>query len=205
MTISEKPKIKREKAYRLAPLRRHIDVPIFVKTILITALIVALYSQTNIIDSRAFVQLPIPNDPNSRLITSTGVSNNGAVMTIHMTNLIQGNNLNAIEPIIKKTILSNINNALFLAKGSVNSSIPVNVSAKIINQLGNNRVDTTQGIDMTKKIIATELINAINATTPNFVSHFVLQPARVVVDSLAICSIASPTKAACSFTVNIHG
>ncbi|MGC2574312.1 MAG: hypothetical protein WA364_22585 [Candidatus Nitrosopolaris sp.] len=83
--------------------------------------------------------------------------------------------------------------------------IPVNVSAKIINQLNNNRVDTTQGIDMTKKIIATELTNAINATTPNFVSHFVLQPARVVVDSLAICSIASPTKAACSFTVNIHG
>jgi len=48
-----------------------------------------------------------------------------------MTNLIQGNNLNAIEPIIKKAILNNINNALFLAKGRVNSSIPVNVSAKI--------------------------------------------------------------------------
>jgi hypothetical protein len=57
MTISEKSKVKREKASRLAPLRRHIDVPIFVKTILITALIVALYSQTNIIYSRAFVQL----------------------------------------------------------------------------------------------------------------------------------------------------
>ena len=52
-------------------------------------------------------------------------------MTIYMTNLIQGNNLNAIEPIIKKAILNNINNALFLAKGRVNSSIPVNVSAKI--------------------------------------------------------------------------
>jgi hypothetical protein len=59
---------------------------------------------------------------------------------------------------------------------------------------------------MIKKIIATELTNAINGTTPNFVSHFVLQPARVVVDSQATCSgIASPTKAACSFTVNIHG
>jgi hypothetical protein len=104
MTISEKSKIKREKASRLAPLRRHIDVPIFVKTILITALIVALYSQTNIIDSRALVQLTIPIDPNNsnipRLTTSAGVSNNGATMTISTTNLIQGNNLNAIEPVI---------------------------------------------------------------------------------------------------------
>ena len=66
-----------------------------------------------------------------QLTTSAGVSNNGAAMTIYMTNLIQGNNLNAIEPIIKKAILNNINNALFLAKGRVNSSIPVNVSAKI--------------------------------------------------------------------------
>jgi hypothetical protein len=80
-------------------------------------------------------------------------------MTIYTTNLIQGNNLNAIEPVIKKAILSNINNTLFLAKGSVKCSIPVNVSAKIINQLGNNRVDTTQGIDMTKKLVATEFNN----------------------------------------------
>jgi hypothetical protein len=58
--------------------------------------------------------------------------------------------------------------------------IPVNANARIINQLNNNRVDTTQGIDMTKKLIATELVNAINATTSNLVvSHFVHQPARV--------------------------
>jgi hypothetical protein len=38
------------------------------------------------------------------------------------------------------------------------------VTAKII---ANGRVDTTQGIDMTKRLIATELINAINATTPS--------------------------------------
>lgn len=210
MTISEKSKIKREKASRLAPLRRHIDVPIFVISILI--IIVALYSQTNIINSRAFVQLTTPNDPNnsniSRLTTSAGVSNNDATMTIYTTNLIQGNNLNAIEPVIKKAILSNINNALILAKGSVNSSIPVNVSARIINQLGNNRVDTTQGIDMTKKLVATEVLNAINSITTksNTVSHIVQQSTKIVVGNQAICSgIASPTKLACSFTINIHG
>jgi hypothetical protein len=181
-------------------------------SILITTLIVALYSQTNIINSRAFVQLTTPNDPNnsniSRLTTSAGVSNNDATMTIYTTNLIQGNNLNEIEPVIKKAILSNINNALILAKGSVNRSIPVNVSARIINQLGNNRVDTTQGIDMTKKLVATEVLNAINSITTksNTVSHIVQQSAKIVVGNQAICSgIASPTKLACSFTINIHG
>ena len=159
MTISENAKIKREKASKLVPLR-YIDVPFLMISILITGLLLALHSQTNIIDSRAFAQLTIPNEPNnsniSRIATSAGVSNNGATMTIYTTNLIQGNNLNAIEPVIRKAILSNINNAIVLAKGSVNSSIPVSVSAKIINQLGNNRVDTTQGIDMTKKLVATE-------------------------------------------------
>ncbi|HYA85214.1 MAG TPA: hypothetical protein VEH06_17475, partial [Candidatus Bathyarchaeia archaeon] len=81
MTISEKSKIKREKASRFEFLRRHIDEPIFVKTTLITAIILALYSQSSIIDSRAFVQLTIPNDPNnsniSRVTTSAGVSSNG--------------------------------------------------------------------------------------------------------------------------------
>ena len=95
-------------------------------------------------------------------------------------------NLNAIEPVIRKAILSNINNALFLAKGSecsVNSSIPVSVSAKIINQLGNNRVDTTQGIDMTKKLVATEVLNAINSITTksNTASKIVQQQAKIVV------------------------
>jgi len=210
MTISEKSKIKGE-ASRLEPLRRRINVPIFVISILITALILALNSQTSIIDSRAFVQLTIPNDPNnsniSRAATSAAVSNNGIIMTISTTNLIQGNNLNAIEPVIKKAILSNINNALFLAKGSVNSSIPVSVSAKIINQLGNNRVDTTQGVDMTKKLVATEVLNAINSITTksNTAFHIVQQPAKIVVGNQAICSgIASP-KLACSFTISIHG
>ena len=182
---------------------------IFMISILIIRLLLTLYSQTNTIDSKAFAQLPIPTVNISR-ITSTATSNNNATMIIHTTNSIQGNNLNVIkqeEPVIRKAILSNINNAIFLAKGSVKSSIPVNVNAKIINQLGNTRVDTTQGIDMTKKLIATELINAINTTTTNNSagSHIVQQPAKVVVDNQAICSgIASPTKAACNFTINIH-
>jgi hypothetical protein len=76
------------------------------------------------------------------------------------------------------------------------------VNARII---ANGRVDTTQGIDMTKRLIATELINAINATTPNFVSHFVHQPAKVVVDSQAICTgVGSLANAACSFTIDIR-
>jgi hypothetical protein len=136
-------------------------------------------------------------------------------MTLHTTNAIQGNAIKQEASVIRKAILSNINNAIFVARGSVKSPIPANVNAKIISQLNNDRVDTTQGIDMTKKliateltnaIIATELTNAIIATIPNLPSHFVHQPARVVVDNRAICSgIASPTKATCSFTINIHG
>ena len=188
---------------------------IFNLSILIIGLLLALYSQTNIIDSKAFAQLPIPTvKPNVSSITttsSTAASNsNNATITIHTTNSIQGNNLNVIkqeEPVIRKAILSNVDNAIFIAKGSVKSTIPINVNAKIINQLANTRVDTTQGIDMTKKLIATELINAINSTTTNnnAASHIVQQSSKVVVDNQAICSgIASPTKAACSFTINIH-
>jgi hypothetical protein len=180
-------------------------------SVFIIVLLLALCTQNIPIDSKAFARLPVPkieSNP-SRIITSSVATNNNVTMTIHTTNSILGNNINAIkqvEPVIRKAILSNINNAIFVARGNVKSVIPVNVNAKITNQLNNNRVDTTQGIDMTKKIIATELTNAINATTPNFVSHFVHQPARVVVDSQTICiGIASPTKAACSFTVNIHG
>ena len=79
------------------------------------------------------------------------------------------------------------------------------MNAKFINQLANGRVDTTQGIDMTKRLIATQLVNVINATTPNLVSHFVHQPVRVVVDNQAIYNgIAPPMNASCSFTINLH-
>jgi hypothetical protein len=191
---------------------------IFTISVLIIALSLALCSQNISIDSKAIAQLPIPNlKPSVSNITTTSSStatsnSNNATITIHTTNSIQGNNfvIRQEEPVIKKAILSNIDNGIFIAKGSVKSAIPVNVNAKIINQLANTRVDTTQGIDMTKKLIATELINAINTTTTNgnAASHIVQQPAKVAViavDNQAICTgIASTTGAACAFTINIH-
>jgi hypothetical protein len=141
-------------------------------------------------------------------ISSIPSSNSTGTISIHTVNAIQGSNSSILvqeEPGIRKAILSDVDNAIFIAKGSIKSAIPVNVNAKIINQQANGRVDTTQGIDMTKRLIATELVNVINATTPNFVSHFAKQPARITVDNQAICNgIASPTKAACSFTINLH-
>ena len=67
-----------------------------------------------------------------------------------------------------------------------------------------------KGIDMTKKLIATELINAINTTTTNNNApfHFVQQPTKAAViatDNQAICTgITSASKAACSFVINIY-
>jgi hypothetical protein len=142
-------------------------------------------------------------------ISSIPSSNSTGTISIHAINAIQGSNSSILvqeEPGIRKAILGDVDNAIFIAKGSVKSAIPVNVNAKIINQLTNSGVDTTQGIDMTKKIIAIELTNAINTITPNFASHVSHQPIRVVVDNQAICNgIASPTKASCSFTINLHG
>src|SRR5215813_11068784 len=176
--------------------------PIFTISILIIILLLVLCPQNITIESKASAQLPVPNVKSN---TSAVTTNNNAIITIHTTNSIQGNNLNAIKQQaygIRKAILSNIDNAIFIARGSAKSAIPVNVNAKII---ANGRVDTTQGIDMTKRLIAIELTNAINATTPSAVSHFVYQPARVTLDNQAICSgIASPTKAACAFTIDIH-
>jgi hypothetical protein len=174
---------------------------IFTISALIIILLLALCPQNITIESKASAQLPVPNvkSNTSRLAnpSSAVTTNNNAIIIIHTTNSIQGNNLNVIKqqaPGIRKAILSNIDNAIFIAKGSVKSAIPVNVNAKIINQLANGRVDTTQGIDMTKRLTATELVNAI-----------LYQPARVIVDNQAICSgIASPTKAACAFTIDIH-
>jgi hypothetical protein len=179
---------------------------IFTISALTIILLLALCPQNITIESKAFAQFPVPNVKSRLANPSSAVTiNNNPIITIHTTNSIQGNNLNVIKqqvPGIRKAILSNIDNAIFIAKGSAKSAIPVNVTAKII---ANGRVDTTQGIDMTKRLIATELINAINATTPSVVSHFVYQQARVIVDNQATCSgIASPTKVACAFTIDIH-
>jgi len=190
---------------------------IFTISVLIIALSLALCPQNITIDSKAFAQLPISDlkrsVSNITTTSSSATSNsNNATITIHTTNSIQGNNfvIKREEPGVRKVILSGIDNAIFIAKGSVKSAIiPVNVNAKIINQVANSRVDTTQGIDMTKRLIATELINAINTTTTNSNAfHFVQQPTKVAViaaDNQAICTgIASPSKAACSFVINIH-
>ena len=175
---------------------------IFTISALIIVLLLALCPQNITIDSKAFARLLIPNvkSNTSRLAnpSSAVTSNSNAIITIHTTNSIQTNNFNVIkqeEPVIRKAILSNIDNAIFIAKGGVKTAIPVNVNAKVINQLDNSRVDTTQGIDMTKRLTATELINAINTTTTN----------SIAVDNQAICTgIASVNKGACSFTINIH-
>jgi hypothetical protein len=138
---------------------------IFTISALIIVILLALCPRNT---SKAFAQLT--------------TSNNNAMITILTTNSIQGNNfvIKQEEPVIRKAILSNIDNALFIAKGSVKSAIPVNMNAKIINQLANGRVDTTQGIDMTKRLTATELINAINTTTTNSIVpfHLLQKPAK---------------------------
>lgn len=125
-------------------------------------------------------------------------STNNATISIHTINTILGSNNNVLiqdEPILRKLIVANINNAVLMAEGSVKDNIPVSVNTKIINQLA-NRASTTQGIDFTKELVATELVNAINAikTKGN---------APVVVDNLATCTGIS-TKPACAFTINIR-
>ena len=180
--------------------------------LIVAALLLALYSQNITLHSKAYAQLPVPDVKSnaSRIITSAAVtSNNNAIITIHTTNSIQGNNFNVIkqeEPVIRKAIVSNIDNAIFIAKGSVRSAIPVNVNAKIINQLANSRIDTTQGTDMTKRLIATELTNAINTTAANSKapSQLLHQPPKIAVDNQAICTGISSTNAACTFLINIH-
>src|SRR5215472_19057002 len=169
---------------------------IFTMSIFTIVLLLVLCSQNIIFYSKAYAQLAISDIKAnaSRIITSAAAtSNNNAIITIHTTNSIQGNNFNVIkqeEPGIRKAILSNIDNAIFIAKGSVRSAIPVNVNAKIINQLANSRIDTTQGTDMTKRLIATELTNTINSTAAisNTQSQLLHQPTKIVVDNQAVCT-----------------
>jgi hypothetical protein len=130
-------------------------------------------------------------------ISSIPSSNSTGTISIHTVNTIQGSNSSILvqeEPIIRKVTISNINNAILIAEGSVKNISSVNT--KIINQLA-NRVSTTQGIDFTKALVATELVNAINAIKRN-------GNTAVVVDNQAICTGISPANAACTFTITIH-
>ena len=100
---------------------------IFTMSIFTIALLLVLCSQNITFHSKAYAQLPISDVKSnaSRIITAATNNNNG-IITIHTTNSIQGNNFNIIkqeEPVIRKAILSNVDNAIFIAKG-VRSSIP---------------------------------------------------------------------------------
>jgi hypothetical protein len=91
--------------------------------------------------------------------SSTLASLRNATISIHTKNIIQANSFNILNKeraLVKKSLFSNIDNVVLMAKGGVKNTIPVNVNAKIINQLDNNRIDTTQGVNMTKSLTATE-------------------------------------------------
>lgn len=149
--------------------------------------------------------------------TSASVGNttnsNTATISVHTVNTIQGSNNKILiqeEPIMRKVILSNINNAILMAKGNIKGNISVSVNTKIINDMA-NRVSTTQGIDFTKALVATELVNAIKTMKTNGITTsanmtVTQQLPKVVIDNQAICTgISSPTSAACAFIINIHG
>lgn len=138
------------------------------------------------------------------------MSNHTSSISIHTLNTIQANNFNIIkqeEAAVKKAVLSDIDHVIFITKGGAKSTIPVSVDARIINQMANSRTDTTQGVNMTKSLVATELANAINAIIANskLASQNGQQPTKVIVDNQATCSgIATPTTAACAFIIIIH-
>ncbi len=159
-----------------------------------------------------------PNHPSTSNFAQLPVTvrNSGNTLTIQTTNVIQGSSANLLksqEAMIKKAVVTDISNAVLIAKGSVTSNISVGVNAKVINQLANNRVSTTQGLDFTKKLVAAELAIAINATNNNTagahttttIAQQQQQIPKVVVDNQAICSgILSSTSATCDFTITIH-
>lgn len=139
-------------------------------------------------------------------------SSKTATISIHTINTIKGSNNNALiqeEPIIRKLIVANINNAILMAKGNVKDNISVSVNTKIINQPA-NRVSTTQGIDFTKALVAAELVNAINTiktyenTAAANMTAVQQQLEKIVIDNQAICTGISSTNAACAFIIAIH-
>ena len=183
-----------------------------VTALTLTMLLLLLFPKNILLSSVLGQPLIHGTKTNSSSITSSTLAPplRNATISIHTTNTIQANNFNVLnheKALVRKAVLSNIDNAIFMAKGSVKNSIPVVVNAKIINQLANNRIDTTQGVNMTKSLAATELANAISTVIPtsNITSQNAQQPAKVVVDNQAVCSgITSPTSASCAFTITIH-
>jgi len=78
------------------------------------------------------------------------------------------------------------------------------VNAKIINRLDNNRIDTTQGVNMTKSLIATELAIAISTITPTNKITSSQQQDFESFCGQAFCSGMDSTGAACAFTIGIQ-
>src|SRR6266516_4850931 len=114
------------------------------------SLLLLLFSGNGVIFP-VFGQLPPAILPSNEPIMISNSSNSNTV-TIHTTNVIQGSTINLLkaqEAMIKRAVAAAISNAVLITKGSVTSNIPVSVNAKIINQLDNNRISTTQGIDFT--------------------------------------------------------
>jgi hypothetical protein len=167
------------------------------------ALLLSLFP-TNIFLRSVFAQ-PLVHGVKTN--SSTLASLRNATISVHTENIIQANSFNILNKeraLVKKSVFSNIDNVILIAKGGVKNTIPVIVNAKIINQLDNNRIDTTQGVNMTKSLIATELANAISAIIPtNSITSSQQQP-RVVVDNQAFCSGMGTTGAACAFTIGIR-
>ena len=137
----------------------------------LTILLLVLFPANIVLSSVLGQPLIHGTKTNSSSITSSTLAPplRNATISIHTTNTIQANNLSVLnqeKALVRKAVLSNIDNAIFMAKGSVKNTIPVIVNAKIINQLANNRIDTTQGVNMTKSLAATELANAISTIIP---------------------------------------
>lgn len=182
----------------------------------ISLLLLLLFISRNLVGMSVFGQLPsaiLPSNKSTITVSSSNpslaVSNSFGAVSIHTINVIQVSSMNLLKAqgaMIKRAVAAAISNAVLIAKGSVRSSIPVSVNAKMINRL-DNRVSITQGIDFTKQLVATELVNAINTIIANSnttaIAH--AEPiSQVVVDNQAICTgIGSSTKAACDFRI-IH-
>jgi hypothetical protein len=183
--------------------------------LVVAVLVLTVHMQTNMLISQSFAQPPIPNvKPNhTDKLNSTNtasMSNHTSSISIHTLNTIQANNFNVIkleEAGVRKAVLSDIDHVIFIAKGGAKNTFPVNVDARIINQVAKSRTDTTQGVNMTKSLVATELANSIDTiiASSNPASQNGQQTTKVIVDNQATCSgIASPTTASCAFIIIIH-
>ncbi len=129
--------------------------------LVVAVLVLRVHMQTNMLISQSFAQLPIPsvklNHTDKLNSTNTAsMSNHTSSISIHTLNTIQANNFNIIkleEAGVRKAVLGDIDHVIFIAKGGAKNTFPVNVDARIINQVAKSRTDTTQGVNMTKKHI----------------------------------------------------